>query len=73
MKWDTAEIVLQAAPIEGHEKSNGEAEDTVKQVAGLVQTLPEHFHFFAGVQVPAKHPLVAWMVERVSSRENVPG
>ena len=62
-----AEVVLDAAPIEGHEKSDGEAEATRKQVAGFVRTLRAHVQFHAGVEVPAKKNIMAWMVEHAGS------
>ena len=33
-----------------------------QQVAGLVRTLREHVQFHAGVEIPAKHPMMAWIV-----------
>ena len=58
-----AEVVLEVAPIEGYEKSNGEAEATVTHFAGLVRTLREHVQFDAGAEVPATNPIIAWTVE----------
>ena len=37
-----AEVVVEAAPTEGHQTSHGKAESTVTQVAGLVQAQREH-------------------------------
>ena len=54
-----AEVVPEAAPTEGHEKSNGEAEATVKQVAALVRTLRENVQFHAGVEHP-DHGVLRW-------------
>ena len=62
-----AEVVVEAAPNEGHEKSDGEAEATVKQVAGLVRTLRERVQIYAGVEVPAKHPIMAWIGEHAGT------
>ncbi len=41
----SGEIIPEASPKESQEKSNGEAEATVKQVHGLVRTLREFLMF----------------------------
>ena len=77
LKWDQEPLTSpkgiccgsfsEAAPMEGHEKCNGQAEGTVKQVAGLVRTLREHVQFYAGVEVPATHSIMAWIVEHAGT------
>ncbi len=61
------EVVPEMAPKENHEKSNGQAEATVKQVQGLVRTLREHVAFRLGEPIPGKHPVMAWMVEHAGT------
>ena len=69
-KSSAAEVVLDAAPIEGHEKSNGEAEATV-EVAELLRTLRKRVQFYAGVEIPAKHPIMARIVEQAGTMLNL--
>ena len=62
------EVVPEAAPKESHEKSNGEAEATVKQVHGMVRTIREHVMFsIGGTEIPPKHPVMAWLVEHAGT------
>ena len=70
----SGEIVPEASPKESHEKSNGEAEATVKQVHGLVRTLREFLMFKLGnVDIPPKQPGLAWMVEHAGTLQTLYG
>ena len=60
------DIVLENAPKESHEKSNGEAENAVKLVAGMARTLHEELKL-RGVTVGSRHPLLAWLVAHCGS------
>ena len=57
------EVVPEAAPIEDHAKSNGEAEVSVKRVHGLSRTLREAVQHGIGDTIPGTHPVLAWLVE----------
>ena len=61
----SGELVVEAAPKENHERSNGGAEVTVQQVHGLARTLKEQLEDNAKIQLPVKHPVLAWLVEYV--------
>ena len=64
----SGEIVPEASPKESHDKSNGEAEATVKQVHGLVRTLRELLMFKLGnIDIPPKQPGLACMVEHAGT------
>ena len=68
------EIIPEAAPKEYHERSNGEAEATVKQVHGLVRTLTEFLMLKMGnKEIPPKHPGLAWMVEHAGTLQTLYG
>ena len=70
----SGEIVPEASPKESHEKSNGEAEATVKQVHGLVRTLREFLMFKLGnIDIPPKQPGLAWMVEHAGTLQTPHG
>ena len=56
------EVVPEKAPKENHEKSIGEAENAVQQVHGMARTLKEHIEINAGIEIQAKHPILAWLV-----------
>ena len=56
----TGEIVPDKAPVEGHEKSNGEVERAGQLVGGLARTLKEFLEIHSEAKLPANHPMVAW-------------
>jgi hypothetical protein len=57
------EVIPEEAPRESHERSNGEAEVAVQMIHGLSRTLKEHVAIHAKVELPTRHPILAWMVE----------
>ena len=59
----SGELILENAPKEAHERSNGEAEVTVQQVHGLARTLKEQVEDQCQVKLPQKHPVLAWLIE----------
>ena len=61
------EIIPEAPPTEGHEKSNGEAEQAVGMVAGMCRTLKESVEFHAHVKLDEQHPILAWIVEHAGN------
>jgi hypothetical protein len=63
----SGEIIPEVAPKENHEKSNGEAEATVKQIHGMVRTLREALQCQAKLHLPVKHPVLAWMIEHAGT------
>lgn len=56
----TGEIIPDKAPVEGHEKSNGEVERAGQLVGGLARTLKEFLEIHTETKLPANHPMVAW-------------
>lgn len=61
------EVIPEEAPKENHERSNGEAEASVKQVHGMARTFKEMIEHLAEVAIPPKHPILAWMVEHAGT------
>ena len=57
------EAMIEHAPKEAHERSNGEAEVTVQQVHGLARTLKEQVQDRAACVISAKHPVLTWLIE----------
>ena len=55
--------MMEQAPKESHEKSNGLVEVTNQQVHGLARTLKEHMVDKCAITVPQKHPVLAWLIE----------
>jgi hypothetical protein len=56
----TGEIVPDKAPVEGHEKSNGEVERAGRLVGRLARTLKEFVEISSEAKLPANHPMVVW-------------
>ena len=60
-------VIKENAPLECHEKSNGDVESAVKQVAGLSRTLKSHVEHKIKADVKATHPLLAWLIEHAAN------
>ena len=59
----SGELIMEQAPKESHEKSNGLAEVTVQQVHGLARTFKAQIEDKCQIKVPQKHPVLAWLIE----------
>ena len=59
------ELIPESASKESHEKSNGAAEVTVKQIHGLARSVKEQLEDKAKVKLPQKHPVLAWLIKYV--------
>ena len=47
-------------------KTNGDAENAVKQVTGLLRTLKICLGKRLGVKIPSSHPIISWLVEHAA-------
>ena len=61
------ECVLEEAPVEAHEKANGEAERAIQMVQGMARTLKEFVEYHAEVELKADHPALTWLVEHAAT------
>ena len=61
------ECIIEEAPVEGHAKSNGEAERAIQMVQGMARTLKEFVEYYAEVEFKADHPALTWLVEHAAT------
>ena len=61
------ECIIEEAPVEGHAKSNGEAERAIQMVQGMARTLKEFVAYYAEVEFKADHPALTWLVEHAAT------
>ena len=62
LRIEGLEEVQSEHPPEYDPQSNGQAEAAVRQIKGQIRTLRSSLERDIGFRIPAKHPLVAWLV-----------
>ena len=67
MKWAWTGDVVQETSAEGDPQSNGAAESSVTVVKGLVRSIKLAVESASGVEVPADHDLLTWLVPHAAS------
>ena len=60
-------MIVEAAPKEGHERSNGAAEVTVQRVHALARTIKDHVETCSGIEIGVKSPLLTWLVTHAAA------
>ena len=61
------DLVPEKAPVEGHERSNGEVERAVQMIQGITRTLKEFVEYHANIQLDPTSPVFVWMIEHVAT------
>ncbi len=50
----------------GHSQSNGEIEQAVQKIEDQVRTMKSGLEERLGMAIPAKHPILTWLVEHAA-------
>jgi len=61
------DLVPEKAPVEGHERSNGEVERAVQMIQGITRTLKEFVEYHADIQLDPTSPIFVWMIEHAAT------
>ena len=68
----SAEVLLEHAPKEAHERSNGECEIAVRHIQGMSRTFHESLAL-NGIALDAKQAVLCWLVEHAAFTLSVHG
>ncbi len=56
---------MERSPV-GHSQSNGEIEQALQRIENQIRTIRSGFEDRLGMVIPARHPVLTWMVEHAA-------